>query len=206
MSVYLCSFWSVVIRFWSVWSFFLGFSSHCQITITRHPIFSNKEKVILSRSTFPYIFLLQNSRLVSGIVAYLQSECPCQKHPLMNMTVLYFGRTMSGLPGKSFRCNRKRKPFANKKRRTKTSGLVFLLLMCDIHFWRCSFDSTSAIKQARNFQVGWQATKPYASTRKFRNMLNISNYLHWAVFVSGERIFRCKVNTFFWDFGHWPQG
>ena len=202
MSIYLCSCWSAVISFWSVRSFVFGFSSHCHIIITRQPIFFSEENVISSRSILPDILSLQKSWLVSGIVAYLQSECPCQKHPLMNITVLYLGRTMSGLPGNPFWCNRKRKPFANKKRRTKTSGLVFLLLMCDIHFWRCSFDSTSAIKRARTFPVGWLATKPLATTRKSCNILYIGYNLHLAVFVSGKCSFRCKTNIIFWDLGH----
>lgn len=145
MSAYSCPLWSAIIRFWSVWSFSLGFSWHCHISITFQPRRRSSEYVALSRSILRDILVNQNSRLVSGTVAYLQFWCPCQKQPLINMTVLYFGRTMSGFPGKSFRWSLNLKPDANKNRLTKTSGLVFLLRICDIHLRRCSFDNTSAI-------------------------------------------------------------
>lgn len=42
------------------------------------------------------------------------------------MTVFHLGSTMSGDPGRSLRCKRKRYPAPCKTRRTKSSGLVFL--------------------------------------------------------------------------------
>ena len=35
-----------------------------------------------------------------GITARGQSGCWCQKHPFIKITVLNFGKTMSGVPGK----------------------------------------------------------------------------------------------------------
>ena len=168
MSIYLCSLWSSVSRFWSVISLVFGLSWHCQISITFHPNSARREYVILSRSTFPEILDSQNSRFVSGIVAYLQPGWPCQKQPLIKMAVLYFGRTMSGFPVKSLRCSRNRKLFANKKRRTKTSGLVSLLRMCDIHLRRCSFDNTSAIIKQKLPGSADRRPNLCATTRKFR--------------------------------------
>lgn len=147
----------------------------------------------------PLILVCQNSRLVSGIVAYLQFWWPCQKQPLIKMAVLYFGRTMSGLPGISFRCNRKRKPCANKKRRTKTSGLVFLLLMCDMQRLRCSSESTSAIdsksKELPSRQTGDQT---------FCDYKEVPLYVEYKLLLTlgglclRERVVGCKVNKNFW--------
>lgn len=83
--------------------------SHSQITMTLHPICSKAAVLLLSLSMLRFNFLSQYSALATGrIFACLQVGQPCQKQPCTNITVLYFGRTISGLPGKSFLCSRKR--------------------------------------------------------------------------------------------------
>ena len=153
----------------------------------------------------PEILDSQNLRLVSGIVAYLQSECPCQKQPLMKMIVLYFGRTMSGLPGKSLRWSRKRKPCANKKRRTKTSGLVFLLLMCDIHFWRCSFDNTSAIKKAAELPCRLTGDQTFMRLQGSSVICCIRNVSYMSGLCQRKRRIYRKVTKNFRDLCTWLQ-
>jgi hypothetical protein len=56
-------------------------SSHSQTVITRQPSLLSALVVLRSRSTFWLNFFNQNSRLLLGVYAYLQSKCRCQKHP-----------------------------------------------------------------------------------------------------------------------------
>lgn len=116
---------------------------HSQITIALQPSDSILEIFSLSRSTFPLIFIRQKSGLVFGHLNFLHS-CPCQKQPWTNMAVLYFGRTMSGLPGKSLTCRRYRKPALCRAVRTNNSGLVSLHRILDIIRERVALSTTSA--------------------------------------------------------------
>ncbi len=61
-----------------------------------------------SRSTLPASFARQNSARVAGSFEYLQPACMCQKHPWTKIATRLPGRTMSGEPGRSFRCSLKR--------------------------------------------------------------------------------------------------
>jgi hypothetical protein len=58
--------------------------------------------------------------------ACLQLRWRCQKHPCTKMQDPWRGRTMSGLPGRSRLCNRKRYPIECRMRRTASSGFVCL--------------------------------------------------------------------------------
>lgn len=80
-----------------------------------------------SRSWLDNTFVSQNSRRVAGSFPFRQA-CPCQKHPLMNMTDLCLRKTMSGEPGSLWSCNRNRKPSACSSLRTANSGAVCCLL------------------------------------------------------------------------------
>ncbi len=53
----------------------------------------------------------------------LQFWCECQKQPCTKIAARRRGNTMSGLPGKSVRCKRKRYPIACSALRTARSGL-----------------------------------------------------------------------------------
>jgi len=74
--------------------------SHPHTTINCQPKALNSSACRLSRSTFLLNFSCQNSVFEEGIVMALQPGCRCQKHPRTSTTVLYFGRTMSGCPGR----------------------------------------------------------------------------------------------------------
>ena len=56
----------------------------------------------------------------------------CQKQPLTNMIVRYFGSTTSGWPGYRLSFLRNRKPLANRKLRTIRSMDVSLPRMWDM--------------------------------------------------------------------------
>ena len=83
------------------------------------------------------ILFCQNSVLVLGIANNLHPSCPCQKHPLTNIAVLYLRITMSGLPGTFFTFNLYLYPCAQSHSRTSISGFVALLRICDMQRWRC---------------------------------------------------------------------
>lgn len=81
-------------------STFAGFRLHSQMVIIFQPSFFNAFKALVSLAMLPFILLSHQSVLVLGTTKYLQSLCPCQKQPLTKITVLYFGKTISGLPGR----------------------------------------------------------------------------------------------------------
>jgi hypothetical protein len=66
------------------------------------------------------------------------------------MAIRLDGRTMSGAPGKSFRCSRNRYPEAKSNLRTATSGRVFLPRMPDIIRLLDSGDTTSTMVPEEN--------------------------------------------------------
>lgn len=81
-----------------------------------------------------------------GRTKYLHSSCPCQKHPLNKITVRYFFRTISGDLGNFFTLSLYLNPCKNRNLRTRSSGLVPLLLMLCIHFLLCCRFNLSAIQ------------------------------------------------------------
>ena len=93
-------------------SIFNGLKGHSQIWMIVQPCVFNMWTAFLSFSLFFPIFSLHHSVLVPGNLKYLHPSCPCQKHPCTKITVRYLGKTISGLPGRSFTCSRKRNPLA----------------------------------------------------------------------------------------------
>ena len=82
---------------------------HSQTERTDQPRRRNLCSFDRSRSLFLFSFGIQYSEFAFGILPSLH-ECPCQKHPFTWIIVLYFGRTISGHPGRPRTCNRKRNP------------------------------------------------------------------------------------------------
>lgn len=119
------------------------FVSHSHIVQTCQPSFPSSFKENSSLALFLRNFSCQNSLRVSGIVALLQPGCWCQKHPCTNIQRRYLGRTISGLPGRSLRCNLNRKPIEWSVRLTRISGEVSLALTAAMFFERCSLLSRS---------------------------------------------------------------
>jgi hypothetical protein len=111
-------------------SFLVNFSgdivSHSQIVRTAHPAWRNRTTFRRSRFTFCRNFVAQNSALVLGVVVFEHLSCRCQKQPCTKRAVRYLGITKSGVPGRSLRWRRNRKPSACNERRTVISGFVFV--------------------------------------------------------------------------------
>ena len=93
--IFLKSSLNVISRFFEV-------NSHCQIINTLYSMLDNSTYIFLSRIILLDIFSFQNSVFVAGNADFLQFSCPCQKHPLTNIIVLYLGKTISGFPGNFF--------------------------------------------------------------------------------------------------------
>jgi hypothetical protein len=74
-------------------------TSHCQTTITRHPISASRAEFDASRRTLPSNLFIENSAFDFRMVVSLQPGCRCQKQPFTKTTVFYFGSTSSGRPG-----------------------------------------------------------------------------------------------------------
>ena len=72
-------------------------------------------------------------------------SCICQKQPFTKTTVLYLGSTISGHPGSFRTFFLYRRPWENRYLRTISSGLVFVLRICDMFLLRTSFECVSAI-------------------------------------------------------------
>lgn len=119
-------------------------SSHSQTVNTRQPVALSALVFRASRRLFVSNFDFQNSLRVAGMRCFWQ-WCACQKHPWTNTTALYFGRTMSGRPGRSPRCRRKRNPLACRAFLTQTSGFVSRLWIRDIRSLRSAGVSESTI-------------------------------------------------------------
>jgi hypothetical protein len=99
-------------------------SWHSQATITLQPAARSCLAVQRSRATFRSNFATQKSVLLFGVVAILQPECRCQKHPCTNTTVRKRGKTRSGLPGRFAACSLYRRPSPCSTFRRAISGLV----------------------------------------------------------------------------------
>ena len=115
------------------------FSSHSQTISTFHPISVSLFWFSLSRSTFRLILGIQYSILEEGHTNRLQL-CLCQKQPFTKITVLYFGSTISGHPGKDRTFFLYRNPLENRYFLTISSGFELVLRICDIFLLRTSFE------------------------------------------------------------------
>src|SRR6185312_3908590 len=113
----------------NVESIFFFLNLHSKIVITFQLSLFNNFIFCISRNLFLSNFLNYHSVLVFGITKYLQFLCPCQKQPLTKITVLYLGKTISGLPGRLLSWSLYRYPLACKNLRTNISGFVFLPLI-----------------------------------------------------------------------------
>ncbi len=123
------------------------FSSHSQTTNTLHPSEMRVDMFFASRVLFFSILSPQNTAFVLGSTKNEHPSCPCQKQPLTKTTLLYLGKTMSGLPGRRLSLVRYRSPFLNKKRLTSNSALVSLPLMERMILLRCAGEKRSAIEE-----------------------------------------------------------
>ena len=127
-------------------SVFFFFVSHSQTVRTFHPIFCSAAIFSLSRSLFLFNFFSQYCSFVRGrICACLQIGQPCQKQPFTKITVLYFGNTISGLPGRLCGCSRKRYPNLCRIFLTLISGVVFSLCTFAMISLRVFLSKVSAI-------------------------------------------------------------
>lgn len=119
--------------------------SHCQIVTEVQSNAASALRADWSLATFLSIFADQNLALDAGLLPRGQSW-PCQKQPCTNTAILCRGNTMSGLPGRSLRWSRKRRPLAWSKRLTAISGAVSLLRTCAIIRERTSLETRSTIR------------------------------------------------------------
>jgi len=120
---------------------------HSQTTISFQPSILIASAFFLSRVTFCSNFVFQKAIFELGMVASLHPGWRCQKHPRTSMTVLYFGKTMSGCPGRFFTCRWNRNPCIWRNERTTISGLVSWEWILLIFQLRCSGDLISMIKE-----------------------------------------------------------
>lgn len=120
-------------------------ASHSQIVTACQPSASRYLSEASSRSLFFRNFSFQNSDLDEGIFPIWHPSWWCQKQPLMKMAIRRLGSTMSGVPGRSRRCNRNRTPELWSNFRTMISGFVSLPLKRAINLRRTVglvFDTT----------------------------------------------------------------
>jgi hypothetical protein len=93
-----CYIIKCLISFDNVFLIFAGLRLHSHRLIIFQPSFFNAVTAFASLAILPFILFSHHSVLVLGTTKYLQFLCPCQKQPCTNIMVLYFGKTISGLP------------------------------------------------------------------------------------------------------------
>lgn len=124
-------------------------SRHSQTIRTRRPTSRSARTALSSRNCVASSLLFQNAARVFGNIEFAH-PCECQKQPCTKIAVRCFGKTISGFPGKSFLCNRNRKPFRCNQLRTNISGFVFLPLIAAIFRDRAAVTGGSAFGAGRN--------------------------------------------------------
>ena len=147
----------------NVSSRFFGFNSHSHIVMQCQPIAANLCCSSLSRSLFLRILFTQNSLFVFGILQHDELSiinsplsifnsisCPCQKHPLIKMHVLYFLSTKSGCPGSRLWFSLYLNPLFHSPLLTIISGLVFFEWIAAMLACRCWNVSLSMIHHCDN--------------------------------------------------------
>ncbi len=125
--------------------FSFDFTSHSHTRITRHP---NRRNLYIGPVIPGHVhidLMTPEISIAFGIWKCLQSLCPCQKHPSINITVRYFRSTMSGEPGSLRLFTRYRRPLEKRNLRTIISGFVSFPFMAAMHRLRCSRDNLSVI-------------------------------------------------------------
>jgi len=130
-----------------LWDVFL--ISHSHTTSTFHPSFSRRSIFCWSLSIFFKILFFQKFVFDFGILNAGQSVWPCQKQPWTKITVLYFGRTISGVPGYRRSLIRYLNPFEKRNFLTIISGLVFFPWIFAINALRPSEERTSVVTIAK---------------------------------------------------------
>ncbi len=118
---------------------------HSQTTTTLQPSASRASTLARSRAWLRSNLACQYSALSLGMEASRQPACLCQKQPCTKMQVRWRLSTRSGLPGRSLRQTRKRRPLRWTRERRSFSGLVSRLLMCDMTACRWSLVMVSAM-------------------------------------------------------------
>lgn len=119
-------------------------SAHSQIVMTFQLASANADVTRESLDRLASSFSRQKPRRVVGKRKNLQFLCACQKHPLINTAACHLVSTRSGLPGRSRRYSRNRKPAECSIDRTTISGCVSLPRIPDIRRERISEITTSA--------------------------------------------------------------
>lgn len=97
-------------------------SWHSQIVSTFHPDALSLRAASRSLRWLLSNLVRQKSCRLFGMYANAHPLWRCQKHPWTKTRVRYFGSTISGRPGKSALCSRKRRPAACRALRTSLSG------------------------------------------------------------------------------------
>ena len=105
--------------------------SHSQTSRIDQPAFRRDLLTLRSLKRLPSSLARQNSMRLFGSLASLHVAflCLCQKQPWTRIILRNREKTRSGLPGRSFTCNRYRKPIECTIRRTINSGPVSVPLM-----------------------------------------------------------------------------
>ena len=146
----------------------LPFNAHSQTTIDIQPRRSSSAKSRASLALLPVIFSFQKSVRLFGNLKRLQFSWPCQKHPCTKTTVRCLGKMMSGRPGKSRLCKRKRNPALCKARLTTNSGDVLRDFIAAIIRLRFSGLTTSA----KLLMPAWQPQESSLIVYRSWNLLN----------------------------------
>jgi hypothetical protein len=122
---------------------------HPHTVSTVHPRLRRARRTRSSRFRFACILSAQNFLLVDGSFERRQPLWPCQKHPLTKMATWNCATIMSGVPGSSRSCRRKRILCRRRNLSTSLSGRVFDPRTRLISQLRFCFESVSAMIYGR---------------------------------------------------------
>ena len=120
-------------------------AQHSQTIKTLQPRRLSALRLALPRSTFASRLGSQYRRLLATITRPRLQLCRCQKQPCTNTAVRCIGSTISGQPGRSARCRRKRYPSRCRHCRTSNSGVVSFDRIRDMQCDRCCLVRLSTV-------------------------------------------------------------
>ena len=109
------------------------------------PHSGKKFEILFVTTNIAFYFLFPKVSVVFWPYKILTAFMCMPKTAIHKITVLYFGRTISGFPRSLASFFLYRKPFENRYFLTNSSGFVFLLRIRDILYLRCSGVCTSAM-------------------------------------------------------------